>query len=212
MSSPFDYRMVDWSIMDISASLSPAVLRRALDTHAGGIRLLDVRTPAEFETAHIAGSDNVPVDRLAERASTFNAGDTPIVLVCRSGQRAARARTILQQAGARPLTVLDGGLDAWLAEGHDVVRGRARLSLERQVRIAAGSMSALGAVLALSVSPLFALIPALVGGGLVFAGLTDTCGMASLLGRLPYNSQPAGGAPAAGRGGRTPDLPPRSAC
>ncbi len=89
------------------------------------------------------------------------------------------------------LTVLDGGLQAWLAEGHDVVRGRARMSLERQVRIAAGAMSGAGALLALFVSPLFALIPALVGGGLVFAGLTDTCALASVLSRLPYNNRGA---------------------
>jgi hypothetical protein len=85
------------------------------------------------------------------------------------------------------LHVLDGGLNAWLGAGLEVERGRKRLSLERQVRIAAGSLAALGGVLALLVNPLFALLPAFVGSGLVFAGVTDTCGMAMLLSRLPYN-------------------------
>jgi rhodanese-related sulfurtransferase len=198
--------------MDTTPLLPPAVLRCRLETHPDGIRLLDVRTPAEFATAHIAGSDNVPVNRLAEQASAFTNSDAPIVLVCRSGQRAEHARAILQQAGALQLTVLDGGLEAWLADGHDVVRGRARMSLERQVRIAAGAMSGLGAVLALSVSPLFAVIPALVGGGLVFAGLSDTCAMASVLSRLPYNNPAACDAPAAGPVRGTADVPPGSAC
>ena len=168
--------------------LHPSALRHELERAPGGFRLLDVRTPAEFETAHIAGSVNVPVDRVAEHAAALAAGNGPVVLVCRSGQRAERARTPLQQGGVPQLTVLDGGLQAWLAGGHAVVRGRARMSLERQVRIVAGAISAVGALLALVVSPLFALIPAFVGGGLVFAGLTDTCAMASVLSRLPYNN------------------------
>lgn len=177
--------------MNTTPLLHPSALRRRLENAPDGVRLLDVRTPAEFHTAHIAGSDNVPVDRVADHAPALSNAETPIVLVCRSGQRAERARAILHQAGVQRLTVLDGGLQAWLADGHDVVRGRARMSLERQVRIVAGSISGLGAVLALVVSPLFALIPALVGGGLVFAGLTDTCAMGSVLSRLPYNKQGA---------------------
>jgi hypothetical protein len=85
------------------------------------------------------------------------------------------------------LHVLDGGMNGWLTAGQPVRRGPRRLSLERQVRIVAGSLAAAGAVLALLVSPLFALLPAFVGSGLVFAGVTDTCGMALLLSRLPYN-------------------------
>jgi rhodanese-related sulfurtransferase len=177
--------------MNTSALLHSSVLRRTLESDPGALRLVDVRTPAEFEAAHIPGSDNVPVDRVADHADALITSDVPIVLVCRSGQRADRARAILQEAGVQQLTVLGGGLQAWLEGGHDVVRGRPRMSLERQVRIAAGAMSGTGALLALFVSPLFALIPALVGGGLVFAGLTDTCAMASVLSRLPYNNQGA---------------------
>ena len=78
-------------------------------------------------------------------------------------------------------------MNAWEAAGHAVERGRERLSLERQVRIAAGALAATGGVLALLVNPLFALVPTFVGSGLVFAGLTNTCAMAMVLSRLPYN-------------------------
>lgn len=167
--------------------LDASVLDHMLTASPGAIRVLDVRTPAEFETAHIPGAYNVPVDRVSEYAGAIGAVDAPLVLVCRSGQRASRARAILDQAGLRQLHVLDGGLETWMAAGRTVTRGQERMSLERQVRIAAGALGAVGAMLALSVSPLFAVIPALVGSGLVFAGLTDTCAMGSLLGRLPYN-------------------------
>lgn len=94
------------------------------------------------------------------------------------------------------LHVLDGGMSAWISAGLEVVHGRKRMSLERQVRIAAGSIAATGGILALTVTPLFAAISAAVGLGLVFAGITDTCAMGMLLARLPYN-RPASCDPAA---------------
>ena len=137
---------------------------------------------------HIAGAYNVPLDTLGEHRDDIRAHvDTPVVLVCQSGARARRAEEALAQAGMPQLHVLDGGVNGWVAAGKPVRRGAARLSLERQVRIAAGSLAAAGGVLALLVNPLFALLPAFVGSGLVFAGVTDTCGMAMLLSRLPYN-------------------------
>src|SRR5690606_37868202 len=113
--------------------------------------------------------------------------DGPIVLICQSGQSARKAEEALRAAGMPNLHVLDGGVNGWVAAGKPVVRGAARLSLERQVRIAAGSIAATGGILGLAVNPLFALLPAFVGSGLVFAGVTNTCGMAMLLSKLPYN-------------------------
>lgn len=151
------------------------------------VRLLDVRTPSEFENAHIGGAYNVPLDLLGEHAKDVRAATGPVVLICQSGQRASRAEQLLRSAGQANVHVLEGGMKEWLARGLQVNRVRARMSLERQVRIAAGAMTALGAIAALTVSPLFALIPAFVGSGLVFAGVTDTCAMGLLLARLPYN-------------------------
>ncbi|HEU4997289.1 MAG TPA: rhodanese-like domain-containing protein [Gemmatimonadaceae bacterium] len=152
------------------------------------IRILDVRTPAEYETVHIPGAYNVPLDLLGEhgREIRFNVAE-PVVLVCQSGQRARKAEEALRVAGMPNLHVLDGGMNAWVSAGRPVVRGVQRVSLERQVRIAAGAFVALGGALALSVSPAFAVFPALMGAGLVFSGLTNTCGIAMVLARLPYN-------------------------
>jgi 3-mercaptopyruvate sulfurtransferase SseA len=111
----------------------------------------------------------------------------PIVLVCQSGQRARVAEDALKAGGLRNLHVLDGGVNGWVNAGQPVIRGAKRISLERQVRIAAGMLAAIGGVLALTFNPGFALLSVFVGSGLVFAGITDACGMAMVLSRLPYN-------------------------
>lgn len=202
----------------LPAGALPAVLSVPLLTSAlrdqPAIRLLDVRTPAEFETAHIAGAYNVPLDVLhAHAAGLRGIGTTPIVLVCQSGQRARKAEETLRRAGLPSLHVLDGGVNGWTAAGQPVLRGVARMSLERQVRIAAGALAAAGGVLALALDPLFAIVPAFVGSGLVFAGVTDSCAMGMLLARLSFN-QPASCDPgasvralAAGRGAPTGATP-----
>lgn len=152
------------------------------------VRLLDVRTAGEYEAAHIAGAYNVPLDTLGEHAADIRAHvDEPVVLVCQSGARARRAEEALRTAGMPQLHVLEGGVNGWVAEGRPVRRGAARISLERQVRIAAGALAATGGFLALLADPLFAAVPAFIGSGLVFAGVTDTCAMGMLLARLPYN-------------------------
>lgn len=151
------------------------------------VRLLDVRTPGEYATAHVPGSYNVPLASLSEHGREISTVDAPVVLICRSGQRARQAEAALAAAGMQHLHVLDGGLQAWDAAGLPVRRCKGPISLERQVRIAAGAIGASGALLALALSPLFAIIPLVIGSGLLFAGLTDTCGMAMVLSRLPYN-------------------------
>lgn len=162
----------------------------ALSTLLGGdssARILDVRTPAEFENAHISGAYNVPLDQLNEHAQEVRSATGPVVLVCQSGRRAQQAEQLLRAAGMANVHVLDGGMQAWRSAGLAVRRIRARVSLERQVRIAAGAIVALASIAALTLEPMLVVIPALVGSGLVFAGLTDTCAMGMLLAKLPYN-------------------------
>lgn len=155
---------------------------------APGVRLLDVRTPGEYETVHIPGAYNVPLDTLGEHAAEIRAHvDEPVVLVCQSGARARRAEEALKGAGMPNLHVLDGGVNGWVAAGMTVRRGAERISLERQVRVVAGGLAATGGLLAMLVSPWFGALSAFVGSGLVFAGITDTCGMAMLLSKLPHN-------------------------
>lgn len=150
-------------------------------------RLLDVRTPGEFDTVHIAGAYNVPLDLLREhRDDIARHLDQDVVLVCRSGQRAAQAEEALRGVGLPNLHILDGGLAAWEAHGLAVNRGRPCWDIERQVRLVAGSI-VLSSVLASVVVPKIKWLAAGIGGGLTFAAVSDTCAMGMLLAKLPYN-------------------------
>src|SRR5688572_33355422 len=125
----------------IPAVIRPTELAELLAEHPE-IRLLDVRTPAEYETVHIRGAYNVPLDTLGEHGAEIRTNVTePVVLVCQSGQRARKAEVALCGAGMPNLHVLDGGVNGWLAAGLPVVRGATRISLERQVRIGAGALA-----------------------------------------------------------------------
>ena len=118
------------------------------------------------------------------------AKDQPVYLLCRSGARAAKAVEKLARAGFASGVVVTGGTLAWQEAGLPVERGTVKvISLERQVRIAAGSLVVIGVVLAKLVNPWFIGLSACVGAGLVFAGITDFCGMGLLLARLPWNSR-----------------------
>lgn len=154
------------------------------------VDLIDVRTPAEFREVHIDGGQLIPLDRLdppAVQAARKGGSTAPLYVICRSGGRARQACERFVAAGFPNVISIEGGTLAWEQAGLPVVRGKKAISLERQVRIAAGSLVLLGVVLALTVDPWFVLLSAFIGAGLVFAGLTDTCGMALLLARLPWN-------------------------
>jgi glyoxylase-like metal-dependent hydrolase (beta-lactamase superfamily II)/rhodanese-related sulfurtransferase len=149
--------------------------------------VVDVRMPAEFRAAHLDPSLSLPLDEIRRRRSELPR-DRELVLVCRTGARARLAAEQLSDLRAR---VLEGGLAAWQEAGHPVIVGKAHMSLERQVRILAGAMASVGGVLAVTLSPWFGLLPAFVGAGLVYAGVTDRCGMAMVLAKLPYNRRGA---------------------
>lgn len=155
------------------------------------VRVLDVRTPGEFESVHIEGAYNVPLDTLGEHGREIAKASGEIVLICQSGARARQAEEILRREGVMNLHLLEGGMNAWLQSGGAVRRGRRRMSLERQVRIVAGFLVFTGAALALGIDLRFAILPLLVGGGLMFAGITDICAMGLLLARMPWNGQAA---------------------
>ena len=150
-------------------------------------RLIDVRTPAEFETQHIGGAYNVPLDLLHEhRDDIAGDRDQQVVLICRSGQRAARADQTLRTAGLTNVRILEGGITGWEARGFALHRGTQRWDLERQVRLVAGLIVAASVLLSVFVSGVEWLAFA-IGAGLTVAALTNTCTMGLLLARLPYN-------------------------
>ena len=151
------------------------------------VRLIDVRTPGEFASAHVPGSYNVPLDLLREHREELTArhGD-PVVLVCASGGRAEQARTLLESAGLDRLSVLRGGITGWEQEGGELNRGRGTWAMERQVRLVAGLLVLTGVVASTAYEPL-KWIAGFVGAGLTFAAVTNTCAMSRVLGLLPHN-------------------------
>ncbi|MFF4319227.1 rhodanese-like domain-containing protein [Streptomyces sp. NPDC001568] len=183
--------------MSVTAALSvPEALPRLHE-----LTVVDVRTPGEFASGHLPDAVNVPLDRLGRALPELReaSGPKPLLVVCASGARAENAVTVLAAHGI-DASVLTGGTTAWAAGGHRLDRpdGRARAvwAMERQVRFAAGALVLLGLVLGLFAHPAFQLLSAGVAAGLVFSALSNTCGMAVVLGRLPFNrragAQPAG--------------------
>lgn len=170
------------------AQVSPAQARQALEKAGAACRLIDVRTPVEFQEVHAVQAELLPLQDLNDQTiDRAKLKDGPVYLICKSGARAEKAAALLKKAGARELLVVTGGTDAWVAAGLPVERGKAVMSLERQVRIAVGSMVLVFALLALTVNPLFALGCAFFGAGLTFAGITGWCGLGLLLARMPWN-------------------------
>lgn len=170
-------------------TISPQELasRQASDD---SLELIDVRTPAEFQEVHVTYARNVPLDRLDPQDLLSSRGDgtsKPLYVICKSGARGKMACEKFVKAGFPDVINIEGGTEASAAAGLPVVRGKKVMSLERQVRIAAGSLVVLGVALGWFVHPGFLGLAGFVGAGLVFAGITDTCGMGMLISRMPWN-------------------------
>jgi rhodanese-related sulfurtransferase len=175
----------------MTTTISPAELAR-LRERGHSLHLIDVRTPAEFEEVHVDFARNVPLDQLKPEALSRDANGEHVYGICRSGSRGRRACRKLAAAGLDVVNV-EGGTLAWEAAGLPVIRGERKvMSLERQVRIAAGFLVLVGAVLAIAVHPYFVGVSAFIGAGLMFSGITDTCGMAMILARMPWNRASGG--------------------
>jgi rhodanese-related sulfurtransferase len=175
-------------IMNPSA-ISPAQLAE-LCKEGREIELIDVRTPVEFREIHLQIARNIPLDQLDVAAliqARNGSANEPLYVICRSGGRGQQACEKFLKAGFLNVVNVEGGTVACVEAGLPVVRGKKAVSLERQVRIAAGSLVVLGAVLGWFVNPAFVWLSTFVGAGLVFAGITDTCGMGMILARMPWN-------------------------
>jgi rhodanese-related sulfurtransferase len=167
-------------------TVTPAELQKILATHPAS-PVIDVRTPMEFAEAHVPKARSVPLDELKPGLLQFSK-DQPLYLLCRGGQRAAKAAKRLADEGFLEPIVVEGGTLAWIEAGLPVDRSPVKIiSLERQVRIAAGTIVFTGVLLAQFVDIRFIWISGFVGAGLVFAGITDFCGMGLLIARMPWN-------------------------
>ncbi len=172
-----------------TTTISPTALSE-LSKSGQKIDLIDVRTPVEYREVHVAFARNVPLDQLDPNAvmqARTGSASEPLYVVCKSGGRGQQACDKFAKAGFMNVVNVEGGTLACEKAGVAVVRGKKAMSLERQVRIAAGSLVLTGVILAYAVHPYLIGISAFVGAGLVFAGITDTCGMGMILARMPWN-------------------------
>lgn len=167
--------------------IAPETLKQESDRNA--VQLIDVREPSEFAGEHIPGATLIPL-------SSFDPNQVPrqsspqVVLYCQSSNRSGQAAKQLLEAGFEKVTHLEGGLNAWKQAGYPTkVNKNAPISIMRQVQIVAGSLVFTGTLLGAFVSPWFLLLSGFVGCGLIFAGVSNTCMMARLLAKLPYNQQ-----------------------
>ena len=151
-----------------------------------GARLVDIRAPDEFARSRITGAVNIPLDQL----ETLPATDQPVIFQCRSGVRTTSHAQRLAATAKGPCYILEGGIDGWRSCGLPVEANPGQpIEIMRQVQMAAGALVLAGLLLGLLVAPPFFAITAFVGGGLIFAGASGWCGMATLLRSMPWNRQ-----------------------
>ena len=180
--------------MTAEATIDAADLRDRLSRSAPPL-VIDVRTPGEFRPAHIRGSVSVPLSVLIEHRDRVSAHlGADAVLVCQGGSRAEQARKALAEAGVTGATVLRGGVEGWATAGGELTRDREVWEMERQVRLVAGSIALTG-VLASTMFPKAKWAAGFIGGGLTFSALSNTCTMAVLLAKAPWNQVDGAGDP-----------------
>ncbi len=174
-------------------AISPGALAQ-LYRSGQGIDLIDVRTPAEFQQVHVEFARNVPLSDLDPaqivRARNSSANE-PLYVICQAGGRGQQACDRFAKAGFANVINIEGGTTACETAGLPLVRGKKVMSLERQVRITAGSLVLVGVALGSLVHPYLYGLSAFIGAGLVFAGVTDTCGMGMMLAKMPWNTRTA---------------------
>ena len=161
-------------------TITPAEAQKKIEQ---GALLVDIRDADEYARAHIPCARNMPLTRI-DRVE----GAPEVIFHCRSGMRTAANADKLASATDAPVYLLDGGLDAWRRAGFEcAVDTKQPLEMMRQVQIGAGSLVLIGVMLGLLVSPYWFALSAFVGAGLLTAGVTGWCGMATLLAYMPWN-------------------------
>ena len=113
------------------------------------VELIDVRTPAEYRRSTPSSRGRYPSTPLTQggHGGPQQPRDQPLYTICRSGSQARQACEKFLASGYANVVNVEGGTLAWEQAGLPVVRGKKAISLERQVRIAAGSLVLLGTAL-----------------------------------------------------------------
>jgi rhodanese-related sulfurtransferase len=170
-------------------SLPTITPQQAKELIVQGATLIDIRDPDEHARERIAGARNIPLAALAK----LEGQPAPIIFHCRAGRRTADNAAKLGEAAGCEAYIVGGGIEAWKQAGLDVVVDRSQpIEINRQVMIAAGSIVLLGMLLGFFVAPQFYALAVFIGAGLVFAGISGWCGLAKLLGLMPWNRRPLG--------------------
>ena len=169
----------------MAATCSPTQAKEKFTTQPG-TQLIDVREYPEYASGHATGAVLVPLSSFQKQMSSI-AKDKPVLVLCHSGQRATKAAGMLESAGYPDVTVVEGGTKAWIAANLPTEKVASNVwSLERQVRFAAGALVLTGLFLPGN----FPYLSAFVGAGLMFAAVTNTCGMGMMIAKMPWNKAP----------------------
>jgi len=172
------------------------VQQLAENNHRHPVNLIDVRTRHEFAALHASPAKNIPIGELNPKEIMLShAGspdDQPLYLICKSGTRSSKAIRKFADAGYDNTINVIGGTNAWHAAGLPIEQNKQVISLERQVRIAAGIVTLLGILLANLIHPYCMVLTIFVGTGLIYAGVTENCGMGMLLSKMPWNQVSCG--------------------
>lgn len=168
-------------------TIAPNELSQAIKS-GKPVVIVDVRTPAEFESEHILGAINIPLTELPAQLPETKANQE-LVLACRTDRRATTAAELLAAQGLAS-KVLAGGVTAWRNQGLALIEGRKSVPLDRQVQMIAGSLILSGTLLGVFVNKTWFVVPGFVGAGLTYAGLSGNCGLAVILSRAPWNRRP----------------------
>jgi rhodanese-related sulfurtransferase len=168
-------------------TISPKELYQLI-TQGNAINLIDVRSPAEYQEIHVDIAKNIPLDRLNNSDLGLDSNSKqPLYVICRSGARGSQACQSLLRSGLSNVVNVEGGTMAWANAGLPVTRGKKTVSLNRQVQMTVGSLVLVTSALALIHDPRWALLSALMGAGLLYAGAFDSCMMGMCLAKMPWN-------------------------
>jgi rhodanese-related sulfurtransferase len=173
-------------------SIAPEQLHQRMQSDRPAT-VVDVRSQAEYRAGHVRGATSVPLDEMdtsdliGQTGNPSAGSDQPLYLTCHSGLRAQQAAEKLHSAGYDNIVLLQGGTEAWEKSGLPMRRIGNAISLERQVQITIGTLLILKVVFGFTVHEVFFVLAALIGAGLITAGVTRWCGMARLISRMPWN-------------------------
>lgn len=171
----------------MSNSISPSQAFEITKSLPGQSVLVDVRSGSEFSSLHAQPAVHIPLEAVSNAETVERLKGKKVLCICQSGMRGKKAVEALRNLGLDDVANVEGGTAAWNAANLPVVKGQGSISIERQVRIVAGSLVVLSTLGGLYLFPAMFGLTLFVGLGLVFAGVTDTCAMAILLARCPWN-------------------------